>query len=48
MLRPRKSRENATVCHMMDSGRVLGGKIVHLAVSNDPWERVQFSVGMVV
>lgn len=40
-------RENAAVCHLMDSGRVLDGKIIHLAESDDPWGRVRFSVGMV-
>ena len=48
MLKPRKSREDAAVCHMINSGCVPGGKIVHLAVSDDSWERVQYSVGMVL
>ncbi len=41
-------RDNAALCHLMDSGRILEGKIVHLAESDNPWKRVQFSVGMVV
>ncbi len=40
-------RENAALCHLMDSGRILEGKIVQLSASDDPWERVQFSVRMV-
>ncbi len=40
-------RDNAALCHLMDSGRILEGKIVQLSASDDPWERVKFSVRMV-
>ncbi|MBL8487573.1 MAG: HIRAN domain-containing protein [Rhodocyclaceae bacterium] len=36
--------DNAAVSHLLDAGHALHAEIVSLRESNDPWDRVEFSI----
>ena len=39
-------RENAAVAQMLDRGERLAAKICKLSVSEDPWQRIRFTVSL--
>ena len=36
--------ENAAVCHLLDRGEIVTADITALKLSNDPWERIEFTI----
>lgn len=36
--------DNATISHLLDTGRILHAEIIGLRESDDPWQRLEFSV----
>lgn len=36
--------ENAAVCHLLDRGESVTADIAALKLSNDPWERIEFTI----